>query len=565
MTDDGYINIRVVEQLLAGNGPVFNAGERVEVTTSTLWLYLIALPSAVLPVEPSVIAVVLGWLFSILAVVFATVGARRLAIASGWARAKGLDVSIPLPAGLLVLVGITQFTEFATSGLEGGLTLCYLAACFYGLTLHLDGERAPHRPLWLPVVIGLGWLVRPDAALYSAVFGVVLLLISRRTWRSAGLTAVLVGTLPMAYQIFRMGYYATLVPNTALAKNAGDSLWSFGVNYVLVFLRHYALIAAIIPLAVLLVALIVKTSREAKWRPLLVTLACVGAGAIHLAYIVKVGGDFMFGRFLLAPMFAMILPLTVVSVRPDALRRGVGACLSVLLVWALHAGATMQPQRFHGHGVQDEYFIYTGWTPSGTTLRPWDWAGFDFYEHGFGYAREHAQGARYFQEADGRRMPVAPGYDLVITHNVMGIVSVVAGTDVMIIDNLALTDPVAARVDVTATPERVGHMGHPEEYRIARYAAPSSDDSPEVVSAREVLACEPVARLTRGISDPLTPSLFWSNVVDSPRLTRLRIDETPSEAKEALCPSPGPSTSGSSVAGTAADEEHEPRREQPRR
>ena len=32
MSDDGYINARVVEQILAGNGPVYNAGERVEVT-----------------------------------------------------------------------------------------------------------------------------------------------------------------------------------------------------------------------------------------------------------------------------------------------------------------------------------------------------------------------------------------------------------------------------------------------------------------------------------------------------------------------------------------------------
>jgi arabinofuranosyltransferase len=42
-SDDALINIRVVRQLLAGNGPVFNIGERVEVGTSPLWIYLVSL------------------------------------------------------------------------------------------------------------------------------------------------------------------------------------------------------------------------------------------------------------------------------------------------------------------------------------------------------------------------------------------------------------------------------------------------------------------------------------------------------------------------------------------
>lgn len=34
MCDDGYIHLRVVQQVLAGHGPVFNAGERIEASTS---------------------------------------------------------------------------------------------------------------------------------------------------------------------------------------------------------------------------------------------------------------------------------------------------------------------------------------------------------------------------------------------------------------------------------------------------------------------------------------------------------------------------------------------------
>ena len=36
MTDDGFIYLRVVQQIQDGNGPVFNVGERVEVYTGRI-------------------------------------------------------------------------------------------------------------------------------------------------------------------------------------------------------------------------------------------------------------------------------------------------------------------------------------------------------------------------------------------------------------------------------------------------------------------------------------------------------------------------------------------------
>lgn len=36
--DDGFINIRIAQQVVAGNGAVYNVGERVEAFTSPLWL-----------------------------------------------------------------------------------------------------------------------------------------------------------------------------------------------------------------------------------------------------------------------------------------------------------------------------------------------------------------------------------------------------------------------------------------------------------------------------------------------------------------------------------------------
>src|SRR5690606_10709055 len=60
MTEDGFIYLRVVEQIRAGNGPVFNAGERVEAFTGVLWVGLLALADLVTPIRLEWLAILLG-------------------------------------------------------------------------------------------------------------------------------------------------------------------------------------------------------------------------------------------------------------------------------------------------------------------------------------------------------------------------------------------------------------------------------------------------------------------------------------------------------------------------
>ena len=47
MDEDAFINLRIVDQIFAGHGPVFNAGERVEAATSTVWLAVLVFGRAV--------------------------------------------------------------------------------------------------------------------------------------------------------------------------------------------------------------------------------------------------------------------------------------------------------------------------------------------------------------------------------------------------------------------------------------------------------------------------------------------------------------------------------------
>src|SRR4051794_1040576 len=47
MDEDAFINFRIVDQIFAGHGPVFNAGQRIEASTSPLWLFVLVVGRAV--------------------------------------------------------------------------------------------------------------------------------------------------------------------------------------------------------------------------------------------------------------------------------------------------------------------------------------------------------------------------------------------------------------------------------------------------------------------------------------------------------------------------------------
>ena len=47
--EDAFLNFRIVDQIHAGHGPVFNIGQRVEVATSPLWLAMLTVARTVVP------------------------------------------------------------------------------------------------------------------------------------------------------------------------------------------------------------------------------------------------------------------------------------------------------------------------------------------------------------------------------------------------------------------------------------------------------------------------------------------------------------------------------------
>lgn len=321
ISDDGLIVLRTVRNILAGNGPVFNVGERVEANTSTLWQYLIVAFSWLPGMKLEDVAMWLALAFTVIAAVVGTVAAGKL-----WGQ------HTVLPFGIIIYLALPPARDFATSGLEWGLSLAWLAVWFALLVRWAEDSEKSSTLYWLAFWAGLSWLVRPELALYGGLTGVLLLALNRHNLRRVGGILAAALPLPAAYTIFRMGYYGLLTPHTAVAKSASESAWRTGAAYVWDTVHPYWLWLPLL-IAIALGAMFIY---QRAGKQALVALLVFGCGALHLIYVVKVGGDFMHGRMVLLPLFAMLLPVMAV---PATLVTGVAT--AGLVIWAglvIHRG-----------------------------------------------------------------------------------------------------------------------------------------------------------------------------------------------------------------------------------
>ena len=315
-SDDGFINVRIVQQIFAGHGPVFNAGERVEVGTSTAWLFLLVILHGLLfwlPIEWA--AVVLGLALTTAAVVLAQVAALH-----------AFQARRVVPFGILAFIALPPVWDFATSGLETALSLFWIAASYYGLVTAARTRRFSAR-LVAATTIGLGPLVRPDLLVMTAVFLLMLVVVTAPNTRKELLKCAIAATaIPLLYEVFRVAYYGALVPNTAFAKEAGRTNWPQGEHYLSDFSRPYKLWLALILLAVVFAFL----TRRVPHRSRLVLATPLLAGLVDAFFVLRAGGDHMHGRLLLPSFFAIILPIAAVPIR-----RLTVSAVALLTIWTV--------------------------------------------------------------------------------------------------------------------------------------------------------------------------------------------------------------------------------------
>ncbi|NUS45803.1 MAG: hypothetical protein HOQ24_19195, partial [Mycobacteriaceae bacterium] len=239
VADDGLIVLRTVRNLLAGNGPVFNIGERVETNTSAAWTFIVYFFARVTQARLEYIVLALAMVLSVAAIVLAMLGTARLRTAA----AASSVPALLLPAGAVVYIALSPARDFATSGLESCLVVFWLGLLWWML-VRWSTAQAVRLPGLLALVFtaGLGWLVRPELVLVSGLVLLVVILspaplegpgfLGSHAWAQRLALAAVAGALPVGYQIFRMGYYGLPYPNTAVAKEAAGSKWTQGFRYL---------------------------------------------------------------------------------------------------------------------------------------------------------------------------------------------------------------------------------------------------------------------------------------------------------------------------------------------
>jgi len=573
IADDGLIVLRTVRNLLAGNGPVFNQGERVEANTSTAWTYLMYAGSWVGgPMRMEYVALALALFLSVLGVALLMLGAGRLYAPSLRGRR-----AIMLPAGAMVYIALPPARDFATSGLESGLTLAYLGLLWWMMVCWSQPVRGrPDSRVFvgaLAFVAGFSVLVRPELALMGGL-ALIMMLTAARSWRRRLLVVVAGGFLPLAYEIFRMGYYGLLVPGTALAKDAAGDKWSQGMIYLSNFNAPYAVwipVVLLLPLGALLIAARRRPSflrpvlapdygrlaRAVQSPPAVVAFVLV-SGLLQGFYWIRQGGDFMHARGLLAPV--AVIPVMIPDGKDYSRETGYWVAGTASLLWLGVAGWSLWAANSPGmgddathvtySGIVDERRFYAQATGHAHPLTAADYLDYPRMAAILTALDNTPDGALLLPSGNytqwdlvpmlqpapgsppGSTAPQKPQHAVFFTN--LGMVGMNVGLDVRVIDQIGLANPIAQHTERL----KHGRIGHDKnlfpDWVIAdgpwvkMYPGiPGYLDANWVAQAVAALHCPETEAVLSSVRAPMTLHRFVSNVLHSFGFTTYRINRVP--------------------------------------
>ncbi|WP_371233301.1 hypothetical protein ACAW63_09670 [Pseudomonas sp. QE6] len=440
VTEDAYISFRVIENLLSGYGLVWNPGERVQVFTHPLWLFLLV-PLTWFLQDPFWASLCLSYLLLLFVVFMLYVaGIRRPALTM---------------VVLLILLSSRAFIDYSSSGLENPLVHALLVVFLWVYTR--VGAHS-HRQLLLSVLFALLYLARPDAvvivlpALCLLALGYI-----HRERRFPWSLFVGVGIL-LAWSVFALFYFGSILPNTALAKLGTGLSFAQASSQAMAGVRWVAQMDILTLLLIVVSGASALLFREGSAK-------VFGLGIVlWFLYYFYAGGDYMGGRFF-SPVVVVAAWLLIDRLQESRLDARSAWCagLAVMLVVGLrpyHGFATffsdepstfeqipgglpatlLSPADFHDvrigkDGMADErgfYYRYLGLLPN-------------LFEKGL---RENSLPASIGRQAQGTS-------SLFLACNI-GIFGYYAQQNIAIIDPLALADPLLSRLPAREG-ARVGH------------------------------------------------------------------------------------------------------------
>jgi hypothetical protein len=274
--DDAYITLRYSKNLLLGNGPIFNIGERVEGYSNFSWMVLLAAFGWVgVPMEMAMKVLSFASGLGVLALVW-KFSANNFK--------TGLAVTTPV----ILLASSSFFAVWAVDGLETMFYTMLLTALVYLLA----AERI--NPLLIGSIASLVALTRPEGIMFSLI---AVMCLTYRNGLISGLKALaLVAIVAGGYELFRIVYFGEFVSNTAIAKVH----WSFnkameGLRYLNAYNTESGYL--ILPAALAGAAAFMKNTRLRI--PIIFILA-------QILFLMVSGRDFMYAYRFIIPVMPCI-------------------------------------------------------------------------------------------------------------------------------------------------------------------------------------------------------------------------------------------------------------------
>jgi arabinofuranosyltransferase len=425
--DDAYISFRSLEQLYAGNGPNWNALERIQVYTSPLWFWLLA---AMRGISTNVYlnAIAISLIIDIGLIVYC------LRQRTGFLYASLL---------LIPLMLSNSFMDYTTSGLENPLIYLLLAVfivnCYKAYTTQ-------SKNCWMPILLTSACLlVTRHDLLLVIVFPLLFLFVFNPlslSWPEK-IKGVFLILLPLGlWSLFSLLYYGMPFPNTAYAKLHLDipreQLLKQGLTYFWIGIKY-----DVISIAIIISGWLYLTTRMRDKFAISIALSLL----LGVVYVVWIGGDFMSGRFYSHLVFMALLASLLTLSQPwfNLKKNAVVISASVIVMGALYGffyphtpvnGELVYEKTLVRKGISDERGLYS------PQMSIWQYLKND---------------ASYRCRSTFGQYPVAEPYAVWVA---IGIDGYSAGKDSIIFDNPALASVFLARMPrgIAWAP---GHTWHP--------------------------------------------------------------------------------------------------------
>ncbi|MEJ2103580.1 MAG: hypothetical protein P8X47_03260, partial [Ignavibacteriaceae bacterium] len=416
--DDSYITYRTVDNFINGYGLRWNIAERVQSYTHPLWLFLL---SAVNFFSHEMFLTPL-----IISIVISAIAVFLLAFKVSRSYENVLIV-------LLAVILSKTFIDYSTSGLENPLT--HLLLVLFGLVYFL-GKEERKKTFILSLLAALILVNRSDIILLVLPV-YTYYLIKYKAYKNFGL--ILLGFLPfILWELFSLIYYGFPFPNTAYAKlNTGINRFDLIHQGFLYFYKSFLLD----PIMFVIIFLAAGFSLVKRNQQYLVFIAGI---FLYFLYTLWIGGDFMSGRFFVAPLVLSLIVLSRIEFKSVATVYVLVLIIISIGAFSLYSTLTKKIADIGEDGICDERLFYYRESNLMSTFRGSTKPIFIWVKYG---EQAKAEGLTYTKFPN------------------IGFYGYYAGRQCYILDELALCDPLLSKLPAIK-PWRIGHFKRdiPEGY-----------------------------------------------------------------------------------------------------